>query len=167
MKKINSIIYFAVMAIVIFGLLVWIAGPDDSSDGADNIASASSLILDETFFDFGNISMAAGIVSHEFKVKNSEDNEAIVSQIYTSCMCTEASFIKGDMKFGPFGMAGHGFIPKIDGKIGAGEEAIIKVDFDPAAHGPAGVGPIERVVYLVKKNNSQSLEIRFKAVVTP
>ena len=167
MKKINSTIYFAVMAVTAIGLLIWIASPDNVSDDAGNVVSASNLILDETFFDFGNISMAAGIVSHEFKVKNEGDNEVVINQIYTSCMCTSAIFFNGETKFGPFGMAGHGLIPKFNGKIGVGEEAIIKVDFDPAAHGPAGVGPIERAVYLIQKNNDQPLEIRFRAVVTP
>ena len=167
MKEINSTIHFAVMAVTAIGLLIWIAGPDDISDGAGNMTSAGNLILDETFFDFGNISMAAGIVSHEFKVKNAGDGDAVVSQIYTSCMCTSAIFFNGEIRFGPFGMAGHGFIPKFNGKISVGEEAIIKVDFDPAAHGPAGVGPIERAVYLVQKNGDQPLEIRFRAVVTP
>ena len=167
MKKLNSTIYFTIMVATAIGLLIWIAGPGDASDEAGNMVPAGSLTLGETFFDFGNISMVSGIVSHEFRVKNAGNNEAVISQIYTSCMCTEASFIKGDMKFGPFGMAGHGFIPKFNGKIGAGEEAIIKVNFDPAAHGLAGIGPIERAVYLVQKNNDQPLEIRFRAVVTP
>ena len=166
MNKLISIITFSVVILASLGLLIWIAGPKDSRSGA-NQAANSDLVIDEPVFDFGNISMAAGVVSHEFRVKNTGNNEAIVGQIYTSCMCTSASFRNGEIKFGPFGMAGHGFIPKIDGKIGAGEEAIIKVDFDPAAHGPAGVGPIERAVYLIQKNNDQPLGIRFKAVVTP
>ncbi|MBI4158545.1 MAG: DUF1573 domain-containing protein [Candidatus Yanofskybacteria bacterium] len=166
MNKLKLITYFAVIFGAAIGILVWVAGPKDNSSNVDQAAN-SDLVVDKSFFDFGNISMAAGVVSHEFKVTNTGDSEALINQIYTSCMCTEASFVKGDIKFGPFGMAGHGFIPKINGEISAGEEAIIKVDFNPAAHGPAGVGPIERVVYLIQKNNDQPLEIRFKTVVTP
>ncbi|MBI2674131.1 MAG: DUF1573 domain-containing protein [Candidatus Yanofskybacteria bacterium] len=167
MNKLKSIFYFVIIFGAAIGILVWIAGPDDISGGADNVVSAGNLILDEAFFDFGNISMAAGVVSHEFKVINAGDGEEVINQIYTSCMCTEASFVTEDTKFGPFGMAGHGFIPKFNGKMGAGEEAIIKVDFDPAAHGPAGVGPVDRVVYVFRKGSDKPLELMFKAVVTP
>ena len=149
-----------------------IAGPKKNSSIDKQPASveqpaAVNLAVDESFFDFGNMSMAAGVVVHEFKVKNIGTTEAVISQIYTSCMCTEATFKKGDTKLGPFGMPGHGFVPKIKGAIGVGEEGIIEVPFDPAAHGPAGVGPVDRVVYLVYKDKDKPIELEFKAVVQP
>src|SRR3989338_11123866 len=133
------------------GILFLIAGPEKNSSVDNQSASvdqsaAVNLAVDESFFDFGNISMAAGVVVHEFKVKNIGTTEAVISQIYTSCMCTEATFKKGDTKLGPFGMPGHGFVPKIKGAIDVGEEAIIEVAFDPAAHGAAGGGPFIRLV---------------------
>ncbi|HEY9584927.1 MAG TPA: DUF1573 domain-containing protein [Candidatus Paceibacterota bacterium] len=172
MNKLKSIIYFLVLFSAAMGILFLIAGPEKNSSVDNQSASvdqsaAVNLAVDESFFDFGNISMAAGVVVHEFKVKNIGTTEAVISQIYTSCMCTEATFKKGDTKLGPFGMPGHGFVPKIKGAIDVGEEAIIEVAFDPAAHGPAGVGPVDRVVYLVYKDKDKPIELEFKAVVQP
>ena len=42
----------------------------------------------------------------------------------------------------------------------------VEVVFDPTAHGPAGVGKIERVVTL-ENNSSSDLNIMFSAFVTP
>lgn len=170
MNKLNSAVYFMFMVAVAVGILIWVAGTDKNSpnnlSGDVTKGIASDLTIDEKFFDFGKISMAAGVVSHEFKIKNEGAENVTISQIYTSCMCTQASYTKGDVKFGPFGMAGHGFVPKLNTKLAPGEEAVIKVDFDPAAHGPAGVGPIDRVVYVFPKD-SKPVELKFKALVTP
>lgn len=167
MSKLNSAIYYIVLFAGAIGVLFWVASPEGVSNSTENSAPAIGLAADEKLFDFGTISMAAGIVTHEFKIKNISANDAVIEQIYTSCMCTRASFIKGDVKLGPFGMPGHGLVPRINGTVSLGEDAVIKVEFDPAAHGPAGVGPVDRSVYVFQKNNDKPIEIKFKAVVTP
>ena len=81
-------------------------------------------------------------------------------------MCTTASLIIGDKQFGPVGMPGHGAIPTINQTINANEEATVEVVFDPAAHGPAGVGRIERIVTL-ENNAGRPVVLQFAALVTP
>jgi len=81
-------------------------------------------------------------------------------------MCTSAFLIRGDKKIGPFGMPGHGFAPSLNQNLAPNEEAALEVIFDPAAHGPAGVGQVERSVY-VENNLDQPIEVGFKAFVTP
>lgn len=153
--------------IIIIGGAIWLARPGKNQDQENNSAlEASALTAMESGFDFGEISMAKGKVSHTFKIKNNASEAVVAKQLYTSCMCTEASLIKADKKVGPFGMPGHSFAPKINETIAAGEEAEIEVVFDPAAHGPSGVGPIERVVYL-EQEGKNPLEITIKASVTP
>lgn len=81
-------------------------------------------------------------------------------------MCTVATLgIRGE-RFGPYGMPGHGFIPKIGQTINPNEEAIVEVVFDPAAHGPAGVGRIQRII-TIENDSGQPLELQFTALVTP
>ena len=63
-------------------------------------------------------------------------------------------------------MPGHGFIPGINESLNLNEEAIIEVVFDPAAHGPAGVGKIERLV-TVEVENGSPVELAFSAFVKP
>lgn len=81
-------------------------------------------------------------------------------------MCTTATLMMGGKQFGPYGMPGHGFIPKINETMDAGEEATVEVVFDPAAHGPAGVGRIERGI-TIENNAGRPLELGFTALVTP
>ena len=110
--------------------------------------------------------MASGKVSHVFAVKNTGTEPVVIEKIYTSCMCTAATLTKGERTFGPFSMPSHGFIPKIGMTLESGEEAAIEAVFDPAAHGPAGVGLAERVVYLeTNAAKSPTLELTFRASV--
>lgn len=167
-----------VIAVIMLGGIVWIARPDSQTGNTVSLPSSSNLNgtleAEETNFDFGAISMAAGKISHSFKIKNTGNEPVNVESMYTSCMCTTAAFMMNGpstdsgqaRQFGPYGMPGHGFIPKINEALGAGEEAIVEVVFDPAAHGPAGVGKIERVVYL-ENDAGSPLELGIQATVTP
>lgn len=157
--------FFAAMA-----ALIWLG-----KSGSPSVEQASinqgggtkgALISPEPYFDFGAISMAAGNVSHSFKVKNSSAVPAVVNKIYTSCMCTTAEFIRGGRAIGPFGMPGHGISGWIKETLEPGEEAEIKATFDPAAHGPAGVGKAERAIYIETKEG-EAMALEFTVNVTP
>ena len=115
----------------------------------------------------GTIAMKDGKVSHRFEVKNEGQEPVRIEKIYTSCMCTEASIIDGQGKnWGTFGMPGHAGPSKTNITVKPGESVVVETIFDPAAHGPSGVGLAERSVYL--ESNSQKspkLELKFSAVV--
>ena len=81
-------------------------------------------------------------------------------------MCTNAYVVHGDSRQGPFGMPGMGYVPKANLLIKAGETKNIDVVYDPAAHGPAGVGFIDRFVYLGEADGG-TLQLEIKAIVTP
>lgn len=130
------------------------------------VIDSSVLVVDSNSYDFGTISMAKGEVVYEFKIKNTSAEEIKIGKIYTSCMCTAAQFIKGDIQKGPFGMTGHGYIPPVNEVIKPDEEAVVKVIFDPAAHGPAGVGSIKRLVY-IESDGSMIGELEISANVIP
>lgn len=166
----KKIILAAALLVLTISALAWIARPTGTSNTANlnNLKSASNGILaaTETSFDFGDISMTAGKVNHSFTVKNTGTEAIAIEKIYTSCMCTEATLSAQGKEYGPYGMAGHGFIPKISVNLNPGEEAQVSAVFDPAAHGPAGVGKIQRSVYL-ENNAGEPLELHFSATVTP
>ncbi len=164
MKK---IIILVITIVGIIGILVLFGAVNiNSNDQSPKAFGPAVLSASENSFDFGTVSMAAGLVKRDFLVKNAADKEIIISKIYTSCMCTEAVLKMNGESFGPFGMPGHGAMPKLNKKIGAGEEAVVEVIFDPAAHGPAGIGMIERVVYL-ESSSGLPLELKIKANVVP
>lgn len=163
----NTIIGVIVILLMIGGLiLIARPNPSDSNSADTPSGSGGALTTEEPNWNFGTISMAAGKISHIFKIKNVGRGNLTISTIYTSCMCTTALLIKGGEKFGPYGMPGHGFTPKINQTIKPNEEADIEVVFDPAAHGPAGVGEIQRMVR-IESDSGKPVDLEFKAVVTP
>ncbi len=137
-----------------------------SSPASMRVAQDGSFASDETFFDFGKISMARGDVERVFRLKNTSPFPVTVKKMYTSCMCTTAYLSYEDFKFGPVGMPGHSAVPTINKEIQSGETFDVRVVFDPAAHGPAGVGRIERVV-TIEEENGNITQVGFVAVVTP
>lgn len=164
-----------ILALAVLGFIVWAGRPAPSgplsTDRSDNTASilqnsGGALNGEESSFDFGTISMAAGTVRHEFKIKNTGSEPVSIEKIYTSCMCTIATLDVRGKKVGPYGMPGHGFIPRIGEKLEPDEEAVVEVAFDPAAHGPAGVGRIQRAI-TIENSAGEPLELWFTVFVTP
>lgn len=183
MKDKNRIIIFIGVIVLLFiGLFFFgrsgINGGNEInaksiSEGAQELANLDTievnnvLTVPESFYDFGTISMRNGDVGKIFKVINETNIDVLIPSLTTSCMCTRAYFIETDgNRSGPFGMPGMGFVPKLNKTIKAGESADIEVVYDPNAHGPAGVGRINRFVYLEDANGNK-IEFEIKANVTP
>ncbi len=159
--------------LVITGLFIWgyagRVGTTASVQGAPGASGTAKSVLTapETFYDFGTISMKNWNVTKEFKVTNPTDKDVTVTTVLTSCMCTAAFIVSPDGSAkGPFGMAGMGYVPPANEIIKAGESRTIRVVYDPNAHGPAGVGQIDRFVELTDSSGG-TLQLEIKALVTP
>ena len=171
--KSKTLITSAVFILVIIGLFAWgysgRAGTTASVQGASGASSTvkSALVAPETFYDFGTISMKNWNVTKEFTVNNPTSGDITVKTVLTSCMCTTAFIVgpDGSVK-GPFSMAGMGYVPPANETIKAGENRTIRVVYDPNAHGPAGVGRIDRFVTLTDSSGG-ILQLEIKANVTP
>jgi hypothetical protein len=129
-------------------------------------APAGPLVAVRPVHDFGTISMAAGKVSHRFWVTNEGDVPVAITRIYTSCMCTEAWLLSPSSRRGPFGMPGHGVLPSVYEQVFPGRSVQLQLVFDPAAHGPAGLGPVDRIVTL-NNDAGPPLDLRIAAMVRP
>lgn len=175
----QKVVSLLVIILGLAGLVWWSKSVDSNAPPANQTnsgtVSGSALTAEETFYDFGTISMKNGNVSTIFKVTNSGTEEVNLTNVSTSCMCTAAYILKvGGGKIGPFGMPGHGGNVSMPGHgngaagevIPAGESRDIEVVYDPNAHGPAGVGMVDRFIYL-QTENGQKLELEIKANVTP
>ena len=79
---------------------------------------------------------------------------------------TTATFVKGMKVINTYGMPGHGPVPAVNETLKAGEAAYVDAVFDPAAHGPAGLGPTQRVV-TIESDTGRPVELHFAANVTP
>lgn len=165
MKNSQLLIYGAFL-LVVAGL--FFLAKDDAPAAVGSAANGASVIAStEDFFDFGTINMRDGKVSRVFTVQNDGAETMVIQSAYTSCMCTEALLIdSGGKEYGPFGMPGH-TSPRTNITIGAGKSVSVKAVFDPAAHGPSGVGLAERSIYL-ETNSAEKprVELKFRAVVT-
>lgn len=163
MKKILT---GAVLAVLAIGLLAWWGWSESSKLSAVTL-SAESLTVAEKSFDFGAISMKNGEVATNFVVTNPTERTVTLRQIVTSCMCTVAYLETSGGEQGPFGMPGHnGPTAAVNESIAPGESRVLRVVYDPAAHGPAGVGPVNRLVTLTDADG-QTLELEIKALVKP
>lgn len=149
----------------IIGLIFWGRSGESVEIPMDQ-GSATSLSASEVLFDFGTISMKKGEAIHIFKVTNSTEKDIFIKKVSTSCMCTKAYVKNENKEKGPFGMEGMGFLAPSNELIKAGESRDIRVVYDPNAHGPAGVGFIDRMVYLTDESNG-TFQLEIKAVVTP
>ncbi len=162
-QKFSSVLLGLGVSAAILILIIWLL-PD--AKAVPREIAALPLSGPEQRFDFGEISMAKGPVTHDFALRRDDPEPVTITRISTSCMCTEARLITSQASWGPFGMPGHGRLPAIEATIPPGEPVTISVQFDPAAHGPSGIGRIERIVEIVDSAGRTS-QLTIAALVTP
>jgi len=165
----NKIIITSI-AVLAVGLLLWgkFGSSSRPAESAALVTGSTTANVAEQIpaYDFGSVSMARGNVEHEFVITNTTNADLIINKAETSCMCTNAVlFLPDGKEMGPFGMPGMGFTPSINAVVRPGEKLTVRAIFDPAAHGPAGIGKIERVVTLGTNNGPVTMQ--FRAQVTP
>src|SRR3989344_9219443 len=134
------------------GFALW-QGSGQPEAGGGEVASSitltniSQLEAQPVNYDLGSVPINGGIVTKEYELKNNSEGTVKVGNIVTSCMCTEASITVGDRQSKFFGMEHPGDRnPPLGYEINPGESAKVIVNLDPAAHGPQGTGPFDRVV---------------------
>jgi hypothetical protein len=159
----KKIYLFAAIAVLLVGAGVYFSFSSPAATGAGKL-EASHLN-----YDFGQLFMKNGKVSHEFVLRNSSGQAVTLGEISTSCMCTAAYLEYNGKEIGPFGMGGMsspGSLTVAGTTIDPGKEAVIKAIFDPAAHGPAGAGHVERIIYIDTDSQVQpKLQFQFSAEV--
>ncbi|MEX0877715.1 MAG: DUF1573 domain-containing protein [Candidatus Spechtbacterales bacterium] len=163
----RNLLIFSGVVVFVAGLF-WLASTSEESDSKAVEYSQGSLAGSGQSFNFGTIDMQDGDVVHEFEIKNESVEPVLITKAYTSCMCTVAYIYDAEGKeYGAFGMLGHGRLPALNATVEPGETVIVKAVFDPAAHGPSGVGLADRVIY-IETNSAQSpkMELSFRAMVT-
>ncbi|HEX8011595.1 MAG TPA: DUF1573 domain-containing protein [Casimicrobiaceae bacterium] len=164
-----GLVAVAVGAVGIYGAPPSLAQPADphhASSPTPQSAAGSALAAEMPFYNLGTVSMAAGKVTRSYTIGNVGKEPLTITQLSTSCMCTEATLITASGRRGPFGMPGHAPIPKISERLAPGELAEVEVVFDPAAHGPAGLGRINRNV-TIENDAGAPLQLAFTAMVKP
>ena len=165
MKDSKILIGIALVTLLLVGGGALLLG--GKSEGSTQVASeVLGIETNPNYYDLGEVPINGGIVTKEYSFKNITGSFLKLKKVATSCMCTTASVqIGGEItKF--FGMEGHGDAnPPVNIEIGGGEDGKVVVKFDPAAHGPQGVGPFNRVVYLTFSDPAGVKELTFSGTV--
>lgn len=159
-KKIKKVIVIVLPILsVVVGLVFVLANysPKETS-------GTPKIEINPKEYDAGTVAIGAGLVKKTYEIKNVGDGELKISSIQTSCDCTSAILKVGDKESPKFGM--HSTSAFWSQEIIPGEIGYLEVIFDPAFHGPHGIGQMLRVVFL-STNDSQNkkVEVRLLANV--
>jgi hypothetical protein len=121
---------------------------------SDNVSGMPQLVITPEAQDLGTIDYRKGIVTAHFIVENKGGSDLVITEMETSCGCTVASLIVNGEEGPRFGMRGHGAWPTgWSAKLKPGEQAQLKVAYDPNAHG-IYVGSFDRIV-LIRSNDPE------------
>jgi len=150
-----KILIATVIVLVLGGIIAIIF----SVQGENNSQSGKPVLeLETKKFDYGNVSMAKGIVKKTVNLKNTGTGNLKITKLSTSCMCTKAMLKVAGKTSPKFGMPGHGgHNPSMWSQtIKPGESGQLEIYYDPNAHGPDATGPITRTVTILSNTNGQS-----------
>ncbi|MCL4419081.1 DUF1573 domain-containing protein [Patescibacteria group bacterium] len=139
-----------IIAAVLFTIVVVIGGVFYSSGTPSKAAiektQGAKVETRETSFNFKDVPYSGGKAIHAFYIKNTGNKDLQIANLATSCMCT-VTFFQSSREKGPeFGMKGMSQSSSWKGLLKPAEEGKIVAVFDPAFHGPQGLGPISRIV---------------------
>lgn len=154
-KKI--IIGLVVLTVLILGGGIFVLSSTTSAPVTVTSSQNAKATVDQKTFDWGNIPYSGGNATKTFTIKNTGTDVLKLTGLKTSCTCTKAQ-ISIDGKVSPY-FSMHSTSSWV-GEVPPGKEASLTVIFDPAFHGPTGVGSVERLVS-VETNDSQNSKIEF------
>lgn len=165
MWKITSIV-LAVTVVFVLGFAFLQKSSPKTQGEVLSESEAASIQIDSQLQDWGQVPINGGVITKEFVFSNPTEKTLLLKKIVTSCMCTTAAVEVNGKSTRFFGMEmSMDKNPPVNMEIPAGASAKAIVRFDPAAHGPEGVGPFERTVQLVFTDPVGIREINFKGEV--
>ena len=160
------IVGIVVTFLLIVGVSLLFGGKEQQEEAVVAGTKVEGLEAKPESYDLGDVPINGGLVTKEYGVTNTTSSVLKLKKIATSCMCTKSKVKVGDNETKFFGMEGHGDKnPPVNLDIAAGEVVKVTMEFDPAAHGPQGVGPIDRSILLTFSDPAGVKELGFKGVV--
>lgn len=123
-------------------------------------ADAPKLHIVEIDRNLGAVSQAKGEVSTDFEFRNDGKTDLLINKLGSSCGCTSAAIVVGDVVGPRFTMEGHGQENPTDWEVAIkpGGIATLRVFYDPNVHGEF-VGAITRNVSIFS-NDPVEFEVK-------
>lgn len=154
-RKIKNygILFLVILAVV--GFFYWRSIPPEN---------APIISVEPTLYDFGTVSQAKGIVSTTLDIYNRGNQDLVLRDMDTSCMCTTAAVIANGVEGPKFGMRSHGTNPKDwEQVIPPGESVQLKIYYNPNAHKDLK-GSVTRSISLYSNDPmNKKKEVKIKA----
>lgn len=157
MNEKKIILGTVILTIIILVGGIFLVSKSTSTPQISATVNAKAFVPDPTSFDWGTIPMNKGNAVKTFTIKNTGSDALKLFNVKTSCHCTKAFVTVGKDESPKFGMD---TLSSWVGVVASGNEAKLTVVFDPAYHGPQGVGPINRFVS-VETNDRANQKITF------
>jgi hypothetical protein len=157
-KSVDPFIMIIVLVTIGFLTLAIFLGSNMGATPKIEADDSVSMQLENNTYDWGEIGLNDGNVTAVFPIKNEGTSPLQLYDIKTSCTCTTAQLVAGDKISKKFGM--HEKNPGVF-EIAPGETAEMLVEFNPAFHGPGGVGSVVRVVSM-ETNDPTQPEMKFQ-----
>ncbi len=158
-QKIKKVLFISLLILLSVGIIVFFTKtytPNKNHPGTPRM----EIPLNE--YDAGTVSMTGGLVKHVYEIKNTGEGDLKIDSIWTSCHCTTARLTINGKTSAEFGMDKR----YTSQKIAPGEMGFLEITFDPAFHGPQGVGQVVRAVYLsTNDSENKTAEVRLIANV--
>ncbi|MEK7189527.1 MAG: DUF1573 domain-containing protein [Patescibacteria group bacterium] len=151
----NTKIFLAIIIVLVIGGISAAVVATMKEKGGNGTAK---LTLETTGFDWGDVSMAAGLAKKNIKIQNTGTGDLKISKFTTSCMCTKVTLEVNGRRSPDFGMPGHGDSGPAfwSETIKPGDSGTLEIIFDPNAHGPEATGPITRAIYIYSNDGGSS-----------
>lgn len=150
------------MVMILFGGVFFLSGNGDTTPATISSSQNAKAIVDNRDHNWGKIPYKGGNVSKTFTLKNSGIDILKLTNVKTSCHCTNAQ-VNIEGKESPF--FGMNSVSSWIGEVSPGKEAKLTVIFDPAYHGINGLGHINRLVS-VETNDLNNSQIEFSLTGT-
>ena len=163
MSKELKIIFIFIFLLPILGFVMLVVKDSSPYPVLSNISGLESA---PTSYTLGNVPRLGGLITKEYIVKNTTDKSMKLKKITTSCMCTKAKVIIRNIETPYFSLEHNGDKnAPINIVINPGQEAKVIVQFDPNAHGPQGLGYLDRSIQLMFSNPVAVKELTFNVTV--
>ena len=141
--------------LIVLGYFIFFYDLAETPAGTLRVATAQ--------YNFGVVYVNGGVVDTEIPLVNIGEDDLTITALDSSCGCTTASIINDGVEGPIFGMASHGRNPRNwHTVINPGEQAILKVYYNPAVH-PNLHGPVTRIVTIYSDDpENPKQEVRIK-----
>ena len=143
----------------IMGVGIYAVSKGGNAAQVEAVIGAKAEVIGERSKDWGRIKMSEGDAVAEFTIQSKGDKQLQLYNLKTSCACTRAR-LESDQSVSPYFNMHSTSDYVLDVK--PGDMVKVVAIFDPAFHGPSGVGSISRTITM-QTNDPDNPELTFNA----